>query len=208
MRSVRHLHPEWGYLAPAPSFMHTIRIALVSAMVGVAAGIIVVLSLVEPPRSNDDYAPIAARALVALAAAPNSQVAGIPSANETAPSELNSTAARTKSSGADVLSVAPAAVRAPVAAVNPDRSSGIPSPSIVPESTSTAGAQLAADAKATSATALSEAAAASGRGKKAAGGKHHRKTASNGPRGWHHDDRFGPARESFGFRTGWSYWQN
>jgi hypothetical protein len=208
MRSVRHLHPEWGYLAPPPSFMHTIRIALVSAMVGVAAGIIVILSLVEPPRSNDDDAPIAARALVTLAPAPTSQVAGIPSANETAPAELNSTAAQSKSSGANVLSVAPAAERAPLAIVNPDRSSGMRSPSIVPESTSTAEIRPAADTKAASATVLSEAGPTSGISKKNAGGKHHRRIASNGRKGWYHENRFGSARESYGFGTGWSYWQN
>jgi hypothetical protein len=42
-----NLHPEWGCLAPAPSFMRTVRTALVATAVGATAGGVVVLSLVD-----------------------------------------------------------------------------------------------------------------------------------------------------------------
>ena len=31
MRFAGNFHPEWGYLAPAPSFLRTARVALVAA---------------------------------------------------------------------------------------------------------------------------------------------------------------------------------
>jgi hypothetical protein len=66
MRSAGNFHPEWGYLAPAPSFMRTVRIALVATAIGAVAGAVVVVSLVERPGSNDDNA-IAAHALLTRA---------------------------------------------------------------------------------------------------------------------------------------------
>lgn len=66
MRSAGNFHPEWGYLAPAPSFMRTIRIAVVATAIGAVAGGAVVVSLVERPGSSDDSA-IAAHALLTRA---------------------------------------------------------------------------------------------------------------------------------------------
>jgi hypothetical protein len=40
-----NFHPEWGYLAPAPSFMRTARIVAVATAIGATAGGAVVLSL-------------------------------------------------------------------------------------------------------------------------------------------------------------------
>jgi hypothetical protein len=42
-----NLHPEWGCLAPAPSFLRTVRTALVATAVGATAGGGLVLSLVD-----------------------------------------------------------------------------------------------------------------------------------------------------------------
>jgi hypothetical protein len=42
-----NLHPEWGCLAPAPSFLRTVRTALIATVVGATAGGGVVLSLVD-----------------------------------------------------------------------------------------------------------------------------------------------------------------
>lgn len=64
MRSAGNFHPEWGYLAPAPSLMRTARIALVATAIGATAGAVVVVSLVDRPGSNDDNTSIAAHALV------------------------------------------------------------------------------------------------------------------------------------------------
>jgi hypothetical protein len=68
MRSAGNFHPEWGYLAPAPSFRRTVRTALVATAIGAVAGAVVVVSLVERPGSNDDTA-IAAHALLTRAPA-------------------------------------------------------------------------------------------------------------------------------------------
>ena len=64
MRSAGNFHPEWGYLAPAPSFMRTARVALVATAIGATAGAIVVVSLVTRSGATDDDSSIAAHALV------------------------------------------------------------------------------------------------------------------------------------------------
>ena len=45
MRHAMNFHPEWGCLAPAPSFLRTMRTVLVAAAVGLIAGGGVVFSL-------------------------------------------------------------------------------------------------------------------------------------------------------------------
>src|ERR1051326_7751249 len=72
MRSAGNFHPEWGYLAPAPSFMRTLRIALVATAIGASAGAAVVVSLVARPGSGSADSSIAAHALVTGAPAFNS----------------------------------------------------------------------------------------------------------------------------------------
>jgi hypothetical protein len=70
MRSAGNFSPEWGYLAPAPSFMRTARIVVVATAVGATAGAIVMLSLVDHPAtqvSSDTAA--AAHAIVTSAQA-------------------------------------------------------------------------------------------------------------------------------------------
>lgn len=75
MRSAGNFHPEWGYLAPAPGFMRTARIALVATAIGATAGAVVVVSLAARPGSEDDNASIAAHALVTSAPVITSPVA-------------------------------------------------------------------------------------------------------------------------------------
>jgi hypothetical protein len=67
MRSAGNFHPEWGYLAPAPSFLRTARVALVATAIGATAGAVVVVSLVVHPGANDENSSIAAHALVTAA---------------------------------------------------------------------------------------------------------------------------------------------
>ena len=62
MRHANNFHPEWGYLAPAPSFRRTARVAFVAAAVGASAGGAVVFSLVERPVAKETS--VAARTLV------------------------------------------------------------------------------------------------------------------------------------------------
>jgi hypothetical protein len=64
MRFAGNFHPEWGYLAPAPSFMRTARIVLVATAVGATAGAGVVLSLVDRPATAFAETSVAARTLV------------------------------------------------------------------------------------------------------------------------------------------------
>jgi hypothetical protein len=63
MRSAGNFSPEWGYLAPAPSFARTARVVLVATAIGATAGAGVVLSLIDHP-SEPEKTPIAARAIV------------------------------------------------------------------------------------------------------------------------------------------------
>jgi len=56
MRFVGNFNPEWGYLAPAPSFIRTVRIAVVAAAVGATAGAAVVFSLVDRPTAEESVA--------------------------------------------------------------------------------------------------------------------------------------------------------
>jgi hypothetical protein len=72
MRFAGNLHPEWGYLAPAPSFLRTARVALVAAAVGATAGVGVVLSLTDRPVETS----VAARTLVQPVQAAASTVVG------------------------------------------------------------------------------------------------------------------------------------
>jgi hypothetical protein len=64
MRSAGNFSPEWGYLAPAPSFMRTARIVLVATAIGATAGAGVVLSLVDHPAADGQKTALAAQAIV------------------------------------------------------------------------------------------------------------------------------------------------
>jgi hypothetical protein len=66
----RHLHPEWGFLAPPPGFSRTIRMFAIATVVGTTAGSTIVLSLAD---RVPDQMSVAARTLAApveVAAAP------------------------------------------------------------------------------------------------------------------------------------------
>jgi hypothetical protein len=65
MRSAGNFNSEWGYLAPAPSFMRTARVVLVATAIGATAGAAVVLSLIDRPSpERGRTAAIAAHAIV------------------------------------------------------------------------------------------------------------------------------------------------
>ncbi len=82
MRSAGNFSPEWGYLAPAPSFMRTARVVLVATAIGATAGAGVVLSLVDRPASEANGTSVAAHAIVtSVQAAP---IAAAPTANAAA----------------------------------------------------------------------------------------------------------------------------
>jgi hypothetical protein len=60
MRQAKHLHPEWGILAPPQNVVRTVRILLMTAAVSAAACAGVMLSLVD---RMSDQATVAARTL-------------------------------------------------------------------------------------------------------------------------------------------------
>ena len=68
MHSAGSFHPEWGYLAPTPSFGRTVRIAMAAAAIGTTAGLVVVVSLLRPARSHVYNTSVSAHALVSSAA--------------------------------------------------------------------------------------------------------------------------------------------
>lgn len=71
MRSAGNFHPEWGYLAPAPSFIRTVRMVLIATAVGATAGAGVVLSLVDRPADGDVAARTLARPVEAASSTLN-----------------------------------------------------------------------------------------------------------------------------------------
>jgi hypothetical protein len=62
MHFADNFNPEWGHLAPAPSFMRTARVALVAAAVGAISGAGVVFSLIDRPAAEETW--ITARTFV------------------------------------------------------------------------------------------------------------------------------------------------
>jgi hypothetical protein len=56
MRSPRNFHPEWGYLAPSPSFVRMARIVLIAVAVGGIGGASIVLSMLERPAGETSVA--------------------------------------------------------------------------------------------------------------------------------------------------------
>ncbi|HEY2531160.1 MAG TPA: hypothetical protein VGJ20_25040 [Xanthobacteraceae bacterium] len=88
MRSAGNFHPQWGYLAPAPTFLRTARIVVVATAVGATAGAAVVLSLLDRSEVDAAHTSVAAHALVTSAEdAPSTPpVASVANASATAPS--------------------------------------------------------------------------------------------------------------------------
>jgi hypothetical protein len=64
MRSAGNFSSEWGYLAPAPSFMRMARVVVAATAIGAAAGAAVVLSLIERPAIDGEKSLVAAHAAV------------------------------------------------------------------------------------------------------------------------------------------------
>jgi hypothetical protein len=77
MRYAGNFHQEWGYLAPAPSFIRTARVVLVAVAVGATAGAGVVFSLVG---REDTETSVAARTLARPAEAASAQLNVLPPA--------------------------------------------------------------------------------------------------------------------------------
>jgi hypothetical protein len=81
-----NFHPEWGYLAPAPSLMRSVRTVLVAAAVGATAGAGTVFALM-------DHAPVDQKR-------PGVAVAGFANALAALPEERSATAQPSESPAA------------------------------------------------------------------------------------------------------------
>ncbi len=92
MRSAGNFSPEWGYLAPAPSFMRTARIVVVATAIGATAGAGVVLSLLDRPAEGDRTSLAAAHAIVTSVQAATAPIAPVTSAPVTAVVPASTTA--------------------------------------------------------------------------------------------------------------------
>lgn len=131
MRFAGNFHPEWGYLAPAPSFLRTARVALVAAAVGATAGAGVVVSLTDRPVETSVAArtlvrPVeaaaanvdrASQAALVQAAAPpvvQAQAAKPIPASAGAPIASGSTSVTTAAAPANIAALAEAPFAAPV----------------------------------------------------------------------------------------------
>jgi hypothetical protein len=75
MRQAKHLHPEWGFLAPPPSFSRTIRTFVIATIVGATGGAAVILSLAD---RVPDQMSVAARTLAASVQAPAAPIETAP----------------------------------------------------------------------------------------------------------------------------------
>jgi hypothetical protein len=75
MRHAGNFNPEWGYLAPAPSFLRTARIVVVAAVIGATAGAAVVFSLTDRPAAEESVAARTLAQPVVSASAPVSMPA-------------------------------------------------------------------------------------------------------------------------------------
>ncbi|HXX05157.1 MAG TPA: hypothetical protein VEJ37_12595 [Xanthobacteraceae bacterium] len=111
MRPARYSHPEWGYLAPAPSFVHMVRIVATAVAVGACAGAATAVSLID--RSGADQS-VAARTLaqpineaMAPVPAPAPQSPVISKASDSAPVEPSSAPPTRHSANAVALAESP-----------------------------------------------------------------------------------------------------
>src|SRR5579862_127421 len=128
MRTGGNFHPEWGYLAPAPSFMRTARIVAVATAIGATAGAAVVLSLAGS-SSNAGIQADSGKSLVVVhsfvqpaEAAPSVALQGAPAADAgaaivTIPTPEPAAQASAQPSGGNLVApLAPAAQVSPPAA--------------------------------------------------------------------------------------------
>jgi hypothetical protein len=61
MHQTGNFNPEWGYLAPAPSFLRSVRLVVVAATIAATTSAVVAVALVRQPAAEES---VAARTLV------------------------------------------------------------------------------------------------------------------------------------------------
>ena len=109
MRSAGNFNSEWGYLAPAPSFMRTARVVLVATAIGATAGAAVVVSLIDRPAvERDKTASIAAHAIVTSVQAAPASATPSPGSAAVAPAAPVSVTTAVPATAAPVAQAQPA----------------------------------------------------------------------------------------------------
>jgi hypothetical protein len=214
MRSAGNFHPEWGYLAPAPSFMRTARIALVATAIGATAGAVVVVSLVAHPGADADNTSIAAHALVTTPpVVVTSPVTAVPPVAKAAATAVPAPMA------APAQPTAKASAQAPAkdASVSKSNAAAPPSPTAPPGAPASI-ATVTPPAVEPAADQPDAASAPETASDKKAAFKKHRianneavrrwEAGSEARKKWRDDRGFGPLLRLFSFRTGSSDYSN
>jgi hypothetical protein len=119
MRHAGNFNPEWGYLAPAPTFLRTARGLIAAAIIGGAAGAAVVISLMDRPAGD---ASVAARTMIVAepsAIRPFEAGSLVGGAQAAVQAPMPATPAATPSQHADVASASsPPSAQVPAHAVS------------------------------------------------------------------------------------------
>jgi hypothetical protein len=202
MRSAGNFHPEWGYLAPAPSFLRTVRIALVATAIGAVAGAVVVVSLIERPKADTENSSIASHALVGAVPVSVPAVAAAPVANPAAAAQSSETTqSASQTPGPQPSTTATASVFVPSASAN-----------------AAAVDQTSAAQATSSATETSDDTATGPEGAKKSGAKKHHVAATEthhnqmesaeAKKKWRESRGFAPLLHLFSFRTGSANYPN
>jgi hypothetical protein len=213
MRSAGNFHPEWGYLAPAPSFMRTARVVLVATAIGATAGAVVVVSLVARPGADADNTSIAAHALV------TSPPVVVTSPMTAAPSVAKAAATVAPAPTAAQPSAQAPAKDASASKLNAASPSSPTVPAVAPASIATVTQTPPTTPEAQPATDQPDAAAPEEASDKKAAAKKHRiannetvrrwETGNEARKKWRDNRGFGPLlRRLFSFRTGSSDYSN
>jgi hypothetical protein len=116
MPFAENFHPEWGVLAPAPSFLRTVRIVLVATAIGATAGAGTVLALMDRPASETPKAVSASAAMGPVVAEETSPGAITPGSTTFGASTPGATTTDVATSDATPPNLAPAP--APAAALS------------------------------------------------------------------------------------------
>jgi len=136
MRSGGNFNPEWGYLAPVPSFLRTVRVVLVATAIGATAGAAVVIALIDRPAGESSKtASVAAHAIVtSVQAAPAASAPPAVSVSVVAPVKVTTAESVSASRSPDVPQALPQALppAVPQIAAQPPATITPPAPSIAP----------------------------------------------------------------------------
>jgi hypothetical protein len=117
MRHTGNFNLEWGYLAPSPSFLRSVRLAVVAATIAATASAAVVFALVRQPNAE---ASVAARTLL-----PSGETASMPPPSAIAGTRTQSDHASTPNAEHAVAGSRQSATVIAATGANPAAASGL-----------------------------------------------------------------------------------